>query len=521
MQPLLDCGTTRSDAAALATIVDNLIESVEGRVRDQELRRQQEEAPTGRARSRSTREASTNSSGRGKSSHVRSGRTATFKLRVLEKFDELEALEAEQGLEGMSARQLSADIFGVDPTLISKWKKPAVRVLLEKQHKQRRRKAATTSGQRSSKKGCFPAAEKAVHEGILTRRAKALVVNGLWIRTAMRIEVQKLLGEVPSPKLQAAVGRFRASQGWLRFYCRRWRLSLLKRTNIKGKSVLDMVPALQRWHARWRARLNRPTPARKDEFDSKWGRWKLEHRYGLDQVPNPLCNFKLETYDAKGVKSVRIAVGKDGSDSKRFCTFQILHRFKGNRKPGSLPSRDPTQQPQLCICFRGKGLRISKEERAAWDPRVVVQFQPKAWYDQSTTLEWVERALSKVISLTHESCLVVDGLTSQTTKAVRRALLKRNVKLHILLANASHIIQVVDAGVGKMLKDKEGQLLLAWLEEGDNLDRWVSGSISASEKRILITRLGADAWEYVCENFSVGACCYSDWLRHGRGWQHR
>ena len=232
-----------------------------------------------------------------------------------------------------------------------------------------------------------------------------------------------------------------------------------------------------------RARLNRPTPDRKAEFDPKWGRWKLEHRYGLDQVPNPLCNYKLETYDVKGTKTVRIAVGKDGSDRKRFCTFQILHRFIGNRKPGNTPSRDPTQQPQLCICFRGKGLRISKEERAAWDPRVIVQFQQKAWYDEATTLEWVERALSKVVSLKHESCLFADGLKSQSTKGVRRALQKRNVKLHLLLANASHIIQVVDAGVGKMLKGKEGDLLLKWLEEGDNLERWISGTISASEKR--------------------------------------
>ena len=412
MLPLLEKGVAQNDAAAIVTLLENMVECVEGRARDEE---QQRKACSG------VEEPST--SARGKSSHVRSGRTAAFKLRVLEKFDELEALEQEQGLEGTTARQLCSDIFGVAPSLISKWKKPATRALLQTQHKERQRRGATfcRKGRIGTQKGTFKQAESAVHQAVLKRRSKALVVNGLWIRTAMRIEVKKQMQNTqePSSKLRAAFEKFRASPSWLWRFCRRWRLALLQRTNVKGKSVVEMLPALRRWHACLRARLNRPTPGREKEVDPKWWRWKLEHRYGVDQVPNPLCNFKLETYDVKGTKSIRIAVGKDGSDRKRFCTFQILHRFTGNRAPGTSPSRDPTHQPQLCICFRGKGLRISKEERAAWDPRVIVQFQQKAWYDEVTTLEWIERHLSKVVSLSEESGLFADGLKSQTTKVPR------------------------------------------------------------------------------------------------------
>lgn len=39
-------------------------------------------------------------------------------------------------------------------------------------------------------------------------------------------------------------------------------------------------------------------------------------------------------------------------------------------------------QPRLVLVFRGKGMRISAAEKAAYDPRVVVLWQQKAWVDR-------------------------------------------------------------------------------------------------------------------------------------------
>ena len=41
------------------------------------------------------------------------------------------------------------------------------------------------------------------------------------------------------------------------------------------------------------------------------------------------------------------------------------------------------------VIFRGKGLRITRKEQEAWDRRVQVAFQPKAWCDDSMMKKWI------------------------------------------------------------------------------------------------------------------------------------
>ena len=51
------------------------------------------------------------------------------------------------------------------------------------------------------------------------------------------------------------------------------------------------------------------------------------------------------------------------------------------------------KQPILTIIFRGLGLRISAAEKKAWDPRVHVMFQPKAWVDRALGQRWVKEVV--------------------------------------------------------------------------------------------------------------------------------
>lgn len=48
-----------------------------------------------------------------------------------------------------------------------------------------------------------------------------------------------------------------------------------------------------------------------------------------------------------------------------------------------------------------------------------------------------------------------------------------------------------------------GHALDKWLEEDDNLERWTAanGGFAMWEKRVLITKLAAEAWERVCSSF--------------------
>ena len=77
-----------------------------------------------------------------------------------------------------------------------------------------------------------------------------------------------------------------------------------------------------------------------------------------------------DTYEEKRKKEIWIRQNQAGL-YKRFCTLELCFR------PGP-------DQPKPGAVFRGKGTRISAVEKAAWDERVHVMFQEKAWVDGKT-----------------------------------------------------------------------------------------------------------------------------------------
>ena len=50
------------------------------------------------------------------------------------------------------------------------------------------------------------------------------------------------------------------------------------------------------------------------------------------------------------------------------------------------------------ITFRGKGRRISANEKSCWDRRVNMMFQPEEWCDESVMKVWVEHEWGNVFT---------------------------------------------------------------------------------------------------------------------------
>ena len=103
------------------------------------------------------------------------------------------------------------------------------------------------------------------------------------------------------------------------------------------------------------------------------------------------------TWELKGSKRVRInQLGP--SMSKRQATGQLAIRPVPPPPP---PGADAEalarykahlmEDPPPCIIFRGQG-NISQEERDAYPDGLVVLWQPKAWVDRPTAMEWAEEA---------------------------------------------------------------------------------------------------------------------------------
>ena len=148
------------------------------------------------------------------------------------------------------------------------------------------------------------------------------------------------------------------SSTWLRAFMRRDGLSLRRRTRKKNQAIEDVLEVEARFQASMR-RFEGVPP---------------ERRFNFDQVPLPLmcCGSSRRTIANRGAKEVWVRQPRDDSD-KRQATVHLTLRAGGE-----------APQPKPILVFRGKGLRISEAERNAWDPRVHVLFQPRAWVDRPT-----------------------------------------------------------------------------------------------------------------------------------------
>ena len=97
--------------------------------------------------------------------------------------------------------------------------------------------------------------------------------------------------------------------------------------------------------------------------------------------------------------------------------------------------------------------------------------------------------------------MFLDNLTGHTTEEFRDKLAQCNCTVHLLKSNCTDEIQVIDAGIGKATKDKMSALCANWLEDDTNMEKWQTGKISPSERRVLLTNWLAEAWENVCSSF--------------------
>lgn len=340
------------------------------------------------------------------------------------------------------------------------------------------------------RQAAYAAVEEELFSRFKSERSRGRRINERWFRVMMVSLVTKHYGEEPG-------SRFKATHGWLIKFAQRYGITLRRANNHKHQSVEMRIAKIKRFHARLRRRLMDAPPHR---LHPKWGRWLPQNRLSVDQVP---CNFRegaKATYDVIGVDRVWIA-GSKADDGKRFCTLQIIARAH-NGEEGQ-PRRG---QPKIGLIFRGTGCRISQEEKNGWHPDVHVRFQPKAWADADyceahAGKEMVE-ATARARARNEESVAFYDNLHGQTTE-LHETILKQKAGCvrHLLPTGVTSEIQLIDDGIGYAVKNEMGYALDVWLSKDENLELWTSASFPMWKKRVLITRLAAEAWEKVCSRF--------------------
>lgn len=231
---------------------------------------------------------------------------------------------------------------------------------------------------------------------------------------------------------------------------------------------------------------------------SEFGRWLPKDRYNVDQVPFNAVEGDDRTFDLKGDGHVWVAGSGKIDEGKRYCTLQLMVRAENGDK-----SKLYAEQPWPEICFRGKGLRVTAQEKAAWHPNVKVRFQPKAWYDDATCLKWAQEYVPAVTAEARrkgrESLLLLDNLHGQATDDFRDELRSRSgMVVHLLPAGVTDLVQLVDSGFGFLVKHKAGDFHAEWMV--DNHERWTTG-MSAWEVRAHITHIVYKAYDEACKSY--------------------
>mmetsp|Transcript_15468 Transcript_15468/g.27966 ORF Transcript_15468/g.27966 Transcript_15468/m.27966 type:complete len:290 (+) Transcript_15468:1230-2099(+) len=159
---------------------------------------------------------------------------------------------------------------------------------------------------------------------------------------------------------------------------------------------------------------------------------------------------------------------------------------------------------------RGKGTRISKAEKLAWNEEIPVHWQKCAWVDRPVMLQIAELFAEKV-GERHGGApvlLYADILDAHCHEPVLTKLkTKGNVFMCFVPPGCTDSTQAIDAGAGRSTRVYVGDKLDKWLEVDGNLEKWEKG-LKAKERRILMTHWLAAAKKRLLENDSLWEGCF-------------
>ena len=138
-----------------------------------------------------------------------------------------------------------------------------------------------------------------------------------------------------------------------------------RKTHVAQKLPTDKVTKLNQFHQY----LN---------YIRRVGKYQLCDLANMDQTPLPFILDGGQQHMITGVPKMFAA----------FRVRQFLRNVKQQLKLLYLLMVFPRIKP--LIIFKGKGLRISPDEKKAWDSRVTIFFQKKRLCDEEVMIKWIK-----------------------------------------------------------------------------------------------------------------------------------
>ena len=353
----------------------------------------------------------------------------------------------------------TASHFSIHRKQISCWVKEENLIREQKRNSKSRRK-------RGAK---FPSMESKLHQEFLQLRKEGKSAKHWWFTSRARQFMQELHPDKADD--------FKYSDRWFQRFCKRYGISLRRKTHTSQKAPSDLRKPIENFHAK----LLR---------ERKRGTYKLADLANMDQTPLPFVLEDNKTYATKGSDEIWCATGSSGLD-KRQCTVQLTIFANGS-----------AHVPPLLI-FRGKGMRINQEERRKWDKRVSVKFQEKAWCDERIMKDWISEHWGNTLVNpktvgSDGKILFADVHTAQQTQAVKIMLRKCDTTLINVPPGTTSRVQPLDVAINKPFKTYVREQFEKHLNE--NLQLYLENKLTAGDRRILTTKWVANAWQKVKQN---------------------
>ena len=326
----------------------------------------------------------------------------------------------------------------------------------------------------------YPRMEEELTREWKARRAKSRKVSPRWMQIRSRHLMRKHYPE--------KVAAWKASRGWQRNYCKRMNPPLVPRkvTNKRKHDTVEVeVPIMGRYHHGLRILVQsepkkRPQKGSVEEQDvEKFGRFAKRRRLSKDQIPLPFVVNQNTTYDERGREVIKVKAGSDGLTKRQF-TAELTFAA----------GREPKQQPKPGIVFRGQG-KLPQAELQAYSDDVHVYHQRCAWVDRPVSLQIAKDLVAdekRNLGLDAEWLLSVDQLDAQKQLAYKKIIGDAGGKVVHPPAGLTHQGAAVDRGYGRAVQcEIMLQQDLCCDANEENYERWESGSLSAGDRRILMS----------------------------------
>lgn len=409
--------------------------------------------------------------------------TREFKLQVLSFCLHQKISVGPTTTRSPTVREASARYL-VPRSTIQDWKKPETMELI----------LNGTKGTRSASgimrtRGChWPEMEELLYEAYRIRREERKSVRRSWLRRAAKAAFQRAY-----PTLDVSIFIF--SNGWFFGFLARHDITLRFATNKSQKIPADYLHVCLEF-----VRFVRRNAQLRENMQDELlvvGRYLLSCICNMDETPLPFEFLDGQTYADRGSHTVQIRSTRSGWD-KRQATI-LLCIFA-----------DGAMRVKPLILFKGAlaenlTRRADRERRAAeiarYDPRVLVQFNPNAYANESVLVNWIIDMLVPALP-SGPRLLALDVAKFHKTDAVLDTLRSHDIIPAMIPPGCTGLMQPLDVAVNKPLKDilralVEDALDLYENRSGEDL-RESSRPSAVEDRRVLVQHCLADAWEIFC-----------------------